>query len=347
MNKLMTVFLICITQFSCSRMDRINHLETKTPPLPEKIDVIAFGSCNDEDLPQTIWDDILKNKPDLWIWLGDNIYGDSEDPYVLINKYNKQLRAKPYQNFIAQCPIIGTWDDHDYGENDGGKDYPMREKSKEIMLEFLGVDSGNPVYNHEGVYQSYDFTSGEYIVRVILLDTRYFRDILEPDPAGEERYAKNYSGSILGVEQWIWLNDQLINSPADVHIIGSSIQVLPEEHIFEKWSNFPFEKEKFLKLINDSNVKNPLILSGDRHMAELSAIELDNGSSLVEVTSSGMTHSWPMLFPEQNKYRQRGVIATLNFGILTFDWEQSQLNIEIRGSENVFHFDYQLPLNLR
>jgi alkaline phosphatase D len=292
-----------------------------------------------------MWDEILKNKPDLWVWMGDNIYGDSEDPYVLIKKYNRLLRSKSYQNFLVNCPVIGTWDDHDYGKNDGGKDYPSKEISKKLLLDFLNVEKSNPVYEHEGVYQKYDFNSGDHMVRIVLLDTRYFRDILEPDPKGEERYAQNLSGTILGEEQWNWLGEQLNDSPADVHIIVSSIQVLAEEHIFEKWSNFPEEKKRFLKLINDSKAKNPIILSGDRHMAELSMIKLKNGIELVDVTSSGLTHCWPMLFPEENNYRQRGVIADLNFGLLKFDWEQSVLKVELRGIDNKLHFDYDILLN--
>ena len=37
---------------------------------------IAFGSCCDQDKPQPIWDAIIETQPELFIFLGDNIYGD-------------------------------------------------------------------------------------------------------------------------------------------------------------------------------------------------------------------------------------------------------------------------------
>ena len=85
----------------------------------KKITTIAFGSCNRQDLPQDIWNQIALNKPDLWIWTGDNIYGDSEDMSILKGKYLKQKKGSAYQNFRKKTLITGIWDDHDYGVNDG------------------------------------------------------------------------------------------------------------------------------------------------------------------------------------------------------------------------------------
>jgi len=65
----------------------------------DRLQVIAFGSCNRQNLPQPLWPVIASNAPDLWIWAGDNAYGDSKDPQVIANSYAEQLENADYQKF--------------------------------------------------------------------------------------------------------------------------------------------------------------------------------------------------------------------------------------------------------
>ena len=49
------------------------------------------------------------------------------------------------------------------------------------------------------------------------------------------------------------------------------IQVLSPNHRFEKWLNYPNEYKRLIRFTtNPYTVKNPIVLSGDRHMSELS-----------------------------------------------------------------------------
>ena len=102
----------------------------------ESIQVIAFGSCNRQDAPQPLWKPIIADQPDLWIWMGDNIYGDSPVMDTLRAKYARQNANPDYQALKSSTPIAGIWDDHDYGANDAGKEYPKKKDSKEIFLNF-------------------------------------------------------------------------------------------------------------------------------------------------------------------------------------------------------------------
>src|SRR5579872_3421822 len=81
--------------------------------------IIALGSCDDENKPQELWPEVVKQKPVIWIWGGDNIYADSGDSTNLKARYAKQKSDPGYQQLLKTCPITGTWDDHDYGMNDG------------------------------------------------------------------------------------------------------------------------------------------------------------------------------------------------------------------------------------
>lgn len=299
----------------------------------KKVTTIAFGSCNRQDLPQDIWHAIALNKPDVWIWTGDNIYGDSEDMNVLKKKYLIQKNGKGYQHFRNNTLITGIWDDHDFGVNDGGKEYAFKKESKTLMLDFLDVPRNEAVWNHEGAYQSYTFGPEEKKIKLILLDSRYFRDPLIASTSAGKRYEINEDGDILGEEQWAWLKKELTHSDAAFHILANGIQIIPEEQGFEKWANFPKARTRLLQLISETNPKNPVLLSGDRHIAEYSRLKT-NALDLPEITSSGLTHTWGESREEPNKHRIGPMIISLNFGLLHIDWDKPSIRFEIRDQQN-------------
>jgi len=307
----------------------------------DEISVIAFGSCNDEDNPQPLWNDIIDMNPDLWIWLGDNIYGDSEDMNVMRQKYNKQNQVSDYRTMRTEVPILGIWDDHDFGKNNAGKEFSKKSESRDLMFEFLDIDESNAAWTREGAYQSYSFGSIGKQVMIILLDSRYFRD--EPFFNPEDRdYTPNLEGTILGDTQWAWLEKELTNSTADVHLIANGIQVLHEDHRFEKWNNFPNERKRLLDMLTNLEVKNPILLSGDRHISEVARIEWQ-GKSIPEITSSGLTHSYENVGDEPNRYRVSKLVSEKSFGVLKINWSQPiVIQTELRGDGNIIFDSVQL-----
>lgn len=314
-------------------------------PLDSTLTTIAIGSCNRQDLPQEMWPFILKKEPQLWIWLGDNIYGDSEDMQVMIDKYQKQKFSNAYRSFREQVPVLGIWDDHDYGVNDGGKEYPKRDTSASLMMDFLDVDKDAEVRQRPGVYQSYTFGREGQKVKILLLDTRYFRDSLERTTGPNRRYLPNETGTILGEDQWFWLERELRNSDAQVHIIASSIQVISAEHRFEKWANFPQERQRLFDLIADTKPARPLLLSGDRHISELSMIRIDGWEKPVyDLTSSGMTHTWSLGGTEANAFRQSDLIAKLSYGLIRINWKGDEplIRVEANGLQGENYMDIAL-----
>jgi alkaline phosphatase D len=108
------------------------------------IQTIAFGSCNRENRPQSHWVPIAATNPDVFIWTGDNIYADTQDPAVFRTKYDMQLNHPEYVKFLSKVPrVIGTWDDHDYGVNDGGKEYPAKELAKSEHRKYVHENQAN------------------------------------------------------------------------------------------------------------------------------------------------------------------------------------------------------------
>lgn len=334
---LFSSFLLAI--FSCQRPSN-GVLQNANPPVHLLLDegklleTIAFGSCNKQDAPQEMWQHVLLHKPQLWMWMGDNIYGDSEDMQVLAEKYALQNSHPEYRQLLAQCPIIGIWDDHDYGKNDGDKNYPKKKESKALMLDFLGVPAKAAVRSREGAYQSYTIGPKGKKVKILLLDGRYFRDELTTNPLRNPRYFENPDGDILGEAQWKWLESELTNSEAQLHLIVSGIQFIPEEQIFEKWANFPAARKRFLNLLVKTKPAGALLLSGDRHIAELCRIEMYGlDQPLYELTSSGLTHTWSDGSEEPNRFREGNLIVMKNFGLMQIDWKgpKPAVTLEVRG----------------
>jgi alkaline phosphatase D len=267
--------------------------------------------------------------------MGDNIYGDSPVMDTLRAKYARQNANPDYQLLKASTPIIGVWDDHDYGINDGGKHFAQKKASRDLMFDFLNVPLDAPERKREGGYASHTYGEGEQQVKMILLDGRYFRDTLT---RVNRVYQINSTGQILGDAQWKWLENELKTSTARVNFIVSGIQILPTEHAYEKWANFPQEREKLLNLIANSGVQNPILLSGDRHIAEiLKLVDSRFPKGLYEVTASGLTHTWSGIAEEKNSLRVSDLIAQLNYGLATFNWAKDELLIEIKGENGHVH----------
>lgn len=273
---------------------------------------IAFGSCNDEDKPQLLWDEIVSEAPDLWIWLGDNIYGDTKNMAMMRKKYQRQKSNRGYKALMNQCPIIGTWDDHDYGVNNGGKEFTAKAESQQAFLDFLDIPKDDPRRSQEGVYGTYVLDHSVAKVKVFLLDNRYHRDELLTK---NDACIPNLEGKIMDEKQWNWLEQELKSSTAEVNIIASGIQVIPEQHRFEKWANYPNERKRLFDLITRLKVMRPIFISGDRHIGEISAVEWE-GSYLYDITSSSLTHGWFNRRPETNEHRVGDIVYDKNYGVI-------------------------------
>ena len=300
---------------------------------------IAFGSCCRQDKPQPIWDSIVGAKPDAFIWLGDNVYADTEDMAVMRQKYEMLAGQPTYQKLRSGATILATWDDHDMGRNDAGVEYPKKEEAKQELMRFLDEPKTSARRAHDGVYDAYTFGPRGKRVQVILLDTRWFRS-----PMKSRRDEKNNlyydpdddpAKTVLGEQQWAWLERQL-KKPADVRVIGSSIQVLSGEHRFEKWNNFPRERQRLLDLIDTAAGPEPVVLlSGDRHTAEISKLDRPRKRPLYDVTSSSLNTVGSSPLDEPNQYRVGERFRPENFGMIEIDWsgQTPRLSLQVRDVE--------------
>lgn len=300
--------------------------------------IVAFGSCSKQDVTNPFWDDIILQNPNVWIWGGDIVYADTDNMNKLMAIYKEQNENKGYQLLKSKVPVIGTWDDHDYGLNDGGEEFSMKKESQQLFMDFMEVPKDDKRRNREGVYASHTYKTSEGSIKILVLDTRYFRSQLLKDENLNKRYKVNYEGSatVLGAEKWKWLENELRTSEADFNLIVSSIQFLSAEHGFETWGNFPKEVEKLNKLIIESKAKGTMILSGDRHISEFSKTTLENMEyPLIDFTSSGLTHSYSNYAGEPNRFRIGEVTFVPSFGIIELNMNNKEAHLKIMGENGM------------
>ena len=284
---------------------------------------ILFGSCINQNLPAPIFDSMIRADPELLILLGDNIYADTSDMQEMKRKYDELAALPRFAELRQRCPVLATWDDHDFGINDGGADFPKREAAEQVFLDFWGDPADSARRKRPGVYEARLYGPPEKRLQVILLDTRYFRS---PLLKGEKRVGGPYvpdpdpNKTMLGEAQWNWLEEQL-RTPADVRIIASSIQFVAEAAGQESWSNLPNERQRMIDTIRRTSANGVLFISGDRHWSEISAIREGAPYVLYDITSSSLNQNHPRGTPTDNRHRiSEATCHVPNFGVLDIDW---------------------------
>ncbi|QEG39178.1 alkaline phosphatase D family protein [Roseimaritima ulvae] len=326
------------------RVIAVNTVGLKSPDAAaasseQPISRVLFGSCIKQDRPIPILKTMLAAEPELLLFLGDNIYADTSDIDLMRAKYKQLAGNEDFAALRSACPILATWDDHDYGVNDGGADFAKRDEAQQAYLDFWGEPAASPKRNRPGVYDAKIFGPEGKRLQVIMLDTRYFRSPLKK---GEKRVGGPYVAdndpqkTMLGETQWKWLEQQL-RTPAEVRVIGSSIQFVAAAAGQETWSNLPHERQRLIDLIAETGAGGVIVLSGDRHWSEVSVTEEQTAYPLVDVTSSSLNQKHPRGTPTENRFRSiPKTYHEANFGVLSIDWDAAdpKLLIEIRDIHN-------------
>ncbi|KAK8466981.1 hypothetical protein PHAVU_008G212600 [Phaseolus vulgaris] len=319
----------------------------------QEVSRIAFGSCSNQNAPQPIWDAVVDFRPQIFIWLGDNIYGDFKRPFKIFGRertvgpwknvprfvpsseqemkarYEKAKSSPGYVRLHQNAKVIGTWDDHDYGLNDAGKEFQGKITNQKLLLDFLDEPQDSPRRKQAGVYASYTY-----------------------GPVGRDI-------------KWLWLEKELKGPATALTIIGSSIQVISNlsatiHPLFamESWGRFPKERDRIFKLIADSKRAGVFFISGDVHFGEITRYDCAVGYPLYDVTSSGVTQSVEEVVPPflrsfvrfvalltPSTMRVKGqhcrykscIYGRPNFGTIEIDWDSHPvtLKLKVRDKESI------------
>lgn len=309
------------------------------------ISKIAIGSCAQTDKDQTIFNTIASQEPDIFLYIGDNVYATTEkdDPRLssLKQAYRLLAQSDAFEQLRKQVPVLPTWDDHDFGLSDAGGDWPHKAQSEALFEYVWAIPKQAPSRQRRGIYHSQLIGQKNTQIQIIMLDTRFFRTPLtlltEPHIHGRYTPSSAPDQSLLGEDQWSWLAEQL-TIPAQLRIIVSSIQFLAEGHHWESWQLLPQERSRLFDLLRSKQVNNTIVVSGDRHLAALYKDEASLDFQLWELTTSSLNVPLSsfktdiQLEPGPNRVGLPFYDA--NFAMIEIDWEQAKLELQIRNDHN-------------
>ncbi len=291
------------------------------------LEKIVISSCCYQTGNLSIFRNMQAKNADLYIAMGDNMYADNilstpDYPAWIQAQYDLLKNNPDYNNFRASLACIATWDDHDYGLNNAGKEFPYKVQSKEKFMQFWQVPSTSDIRTRDGIYTSYLYGDAAHRVQVIMLDCRTFLDVLSNEPISP---TSDTTKTILGATQWAWLKQEL-QKPATVRIIVSSTQFSTAHNGWETWANYPHEMQKFYKTIKDANAEGVFVVSGDVHYAEISKRSPAGQYPIYDFTSSGLTHTEGNA--SVNPFRVGNAYRALNFGVINIDWNATPVTLK-------------------
>ena len=275
----------------------------------------------------SIFETMARTPAAFHIWMGDNWYTrevDYNSPWGLYYRASRDRGQKILQQFMAKMPQYAIWDDHDYGPNDAGKSYILKEESREIFKKY----SLNPSYGEEGkgIYTKVSYGD----VDIFLTDDRYFRSEDEmPDSVdGKPSAAKTFFGPM----QVEWLKNGLLYSNAPFKIIVVGSQVLNPLNPYEGMDHYSYEYNELMNFIASQKIDGIVFFTGDRHHSEVIKKARDGLYTLYDVTISPYTSGISKVKDAElnNPYRiSNTLVETQNFGKITFSGEKNKRMMKV------------------
>ena len=287
---------------------------TRTAPAGPADFRVAFGSCCriQTDPEQRIWNAVRSLEPDLFLWLGDNVYADTDSVGSLVDLYSHGRAVERLEPLLRTTPQIATWDDHDFAFNDSDRHNPLKAEALRVFKAFWANPSyGEP--DNPGVYFRQSYGGVDFFV----LDGRTYRD--------STRLPDTPSKTMLGVRQKAWLKRELKASTAPFKVLacGSGWSSAENESGGDSWAVYRSERDEIFDFIRDEGIEGIVCISGDTHMGELNCIPRSEvgGYDIYDLCSSPLAQMPASKHTRQvPEVRARDVwTRSVNVGLLHFD----------------------------
>ncbi|MEO6328529.1 MAG: alkaline phosphatase D family protein [Ginsengibacter sp.] len=249
------------------------------------------------------------------VWLGDDWYTREVDfcsPWGLNYRASHDRSLPVLQKFMASMPQYAIWDDHDYGPDNAGKSYFLKEESRKVFMKYWC----NPSYGEEGkgIYTKISYSD----VDIFLTDDRYFRseDKIPDSLHGQPNTGKSFFGAM----QMEWLKNSLLFSDATFKVIAVGSQVLNPYPSSESMKLYTAEYNELMNFIDEQKIQGVIFFTGDRHHSEVIKHPRKGLYALYDVTVSPYTSSVSKVTGAEinNESRVPGTLAEAqNFGKIT------------------------------
>ncbi len=270
-------------------------------------------------------------KPDFTLWVGDNVYADTRDDASHIDRQLRVLEQKPgFADLRERSTFYVTWDDHDYGLNNAGKEYALKEESKQIHRRFWQLEDEIPEERNGVYYSNVEVLPNGKRLQFIMLDIRYNRD------------KPGRNGDPLGEEQWTWLEEQL-KKPADLRFVVSGFQILLNKPTrWEAWIKFGGQRKRLFDLIERTSAKGVVFVTGDQHYVEVLRRKGDLGYDAYEIMAAGINKNER---PGKARCRVAGPDITVHSApLMAIEWADRRIvftNTDVETGEETLR--YEIP----
>lgn len=291
---------------------------TRTAPDRPRPMRIAFGSCARVQLypEQPVFQAIAAMEPDLFLWLGDNIYADSDSETAFTALYSRQRNVGSLVPLLRSVPQLAIWDDHDFGHNNSDRNNAAKAMTHRLFNRWWANPSaGFP--DAPGIFFKHSLGP----VDIFMLDGRYHRDP-PSDPDGPRK-------TMLGPAQKAWLKRELKASRAVFKVLASGTGWSTAEAGGDSWASYIHERDELLDFIRDNRITGCLGISGDVHQGEANCVPWSDkgGYDFYDLVSSGLAQNLAPKFVDQHpEVRLREPwVRTVNFGLLEFSFDPEPL----------------------
>ncbi len=315
---------------------------------------VLTGSCNFENEADfdragkpygdgwEIFYRMAEEQADMMLWLGDNWYYrevDYDSEQSLLYRVIRDRSWPHLQPLMHKMPNYAIWDDHDFGPDNSSSDFIFKEQSLNIFKKYWA----NPSYGMpeaKGIYSKVSFNDVDFF----LMDDRYYRS--------HERFPDGIDKVMYGKEQLTWLKNQLLGSKAPFKFIVGGNQMLNDHHPWEGWDKYRYERDPFLKWIDENKVTGVLFLSGDKHHTEMLKVHRNNAYPLHEITCSPFTagtHADSLEKDLENPTLVKGtLVGSRNYCKLTFTGPRTdrRLSVQVYGPEGQQHWQKTINASL-
>jgi len=275
---------------------------------------------------------MAREKASFMLWLGDAWYTREADYYSEWGLWNRAShdRATPtLQPLLKAMSHMAIWDDHDYGPNNMGASYHLKENSRKVFNSYFSNPSSG--MNGQGIYTQYSHGDADFF----LLDDRWWRS------ADNERDSVNGKPNsnkvMIGREQLDWLKNALLSSNAPFKIITVGSQVLNPVSPYDRWLDFPAEYHEFMNFLRSYAINGVVFLTGDRHHSEVIKVDRPGTYPLYDITVSPLTSATHVFggVEKNNPYRVLGVDQKHNYGKLSITGPKGSriLKVEYMGTK--------------
>jgi alkaline phosphatase D len=224
--------------------------------------------------PAPVYAQVMKENPAFVLQIGDF---DQRDPKTLeeMREMHREVRGgrkatasgDDFSRYIApRFPLFHIWDDHDYGNNNGDKNFYARAIALKAFKEYYPTpELANP---SAGIWHKFSYGQAEFF----MIDDRSQRDP-NSDPDGPGKSLLDGDGIPSGQKEW--LKEGLLNSSAAWKFIISGVAFNPTCKPLDSWGAFKTERREILDYIRQNSIQGVIVISGDLH----SGGGIDNGTN--------------------------------------------------------------------